>query len=57
MTFAHPQFLIALVLVPAAALFLLWANKQRQHALARLGDASLIGRLSATVNGRGRRWR
>lgn len=56
MTFAHPQFLIALVLVPMAALFLLWAGKQRQRALARLGDAALIQRLSATVNGRGRRW-
>jgi Ca-activated chloride channel family protein len=57
MTFAHPEFLIALVLVPVAALFLLWAGKQRQHALARLGDAPLIQRLSATVNGRGRSWR
>jgi len=56
MTFAHPQFVIALVLVPMAALFLLWASKQRQRALARLGDAPLIQRLSATVNWRGRRW-
>jgi Ca-activated chloride channel family protein len=56
MTFANPQFLIALLLVPAAALFLLWVGKQRQRALARLGDPSLIQRLSATVNGRGRRW-
>jgi Ca-activated chloride channel family protein len=56
MTFAHPQFLTALVLVPMAALFLLWANKRRQRALARLGDAALIRRLSATVNWRGRRW-
>jgi hypothetical protein len=50
MTFAHPQFLIALVLVPMAALFLLWAGKQRQRALARLGDTVLIRRLSTTVN-------
>ena len=28
MTFAHPQFLIALILVPLSALFLLWAGKQ-----------------------------
>jgi len=56
MTFAHPQFLIALVLVPLAALFLLWAGVQRQRALDRLGDAPLIRRLSATVNERGRRW-
>jgi hypothetical protein len=51
MTFANPQFLLALLLVPAAALFLLWAGKQRQSALARLGDPSLIQRLSAAVNG------
>ncbi len=56
MTFANPQFLIALLLVPAVALFLLWAGRQRQRALARLGDPSLIQRLSAAVNGRGRRW-
>jgi Ca-activated chloride channel family protein len=56
MTFANPQFLLALLLVPAAALFLLWASKQRQRALARLGDPSLIQRLSAAVNVRGRRW-
>ncbi len=56
MTFAHPQFLIALLLVPAAAMFLLWAGKQRERAIARLGEASLIQRLSAAVNWRGRRW-
>jgi Ca-activated chloride channel family protein len=55
MTFANPQYLIALLLVPAAALFLLWAGVRRQRALARLGDAPLIRRLSATVNERGRR--
>jgi Ca-activated chloride channel family protein len=57
MTFANPQYLIALLLVPAAALFLLWAGKQRRRALARLGDAPLIRRLSVTVNERGRRGR
>lgn len=56
MTFAHPQFLIALLLVPAAAVFLLWAGRQREQAIARLGEASLIQRLSAAVNWRGRRW-
>lgn len=56
MTFAHPQFLLALLLVPVAAVFLLWAGRQRQRALARLGDPLLIQRLSAAVNRRGRRW-
>lgn len=56
MTFANPQFLLALLLVPAAGLFLLWAGRQRQAALARLGNPALIQRLSAVVNVRGRRW-
>jgi Ca-activated chloride channel homolog len=56
MKFANPQVLTALVLVPLAALFLVWAGKQRQRALARLGDASLIRRLSTSVNWSGRRW-
>jgi Ca-activated chloride channel homolog len=55
MKFANPQVLSALVLVPVAGLFLLWAGKERGRALARLGDAPLIRRLSATVNSRGRR--
>lgn len=56
MTFANPQYLIALLLVPAAALLLLWSGRQRQRALARLGDPALIQRLSVAVNVRGRRW-
>jgi Ca-activated chloride channel family protein len=56
MTFANPQALFTLILLPAAVFFLLWAGKQRQLAIARLGDAALIRRLSAAVNWRGRRW-
>ncbi|MEA3336525.1 MAG: VWA domain-containing protein [Chloroflexota bacterium] len=57
MTFAHPQFLIALLLVPLAGLFLAWASGRRKQALAALGNPSLIERLSSNVNWRGRRWR
>lgn len=57
MTFAHPQFLIALLLVPLAGLFLAWSGRRRRILLARLGDPALVQRLSASVNTRGRRWR
>jgi Ca-activated chloride channel family protein len=46
--------LYALVLVPLAGLFLLWAERERQKALARVGQAHLIARLAARVNVRGR---
>lgn len=57
MTFQHPEFLIALILVPLAGLFLYWASRQRRQVLSRLGDLALIHRLSDTVNWQGRRWR
>ena len=57
MQFAQPQFLLlGLILLPAAALFLLWAKRQQKKALNRLGDNSLIRRLSANINWSGRRW-
>lgn len=56
MTFAEPTFLYALLLLPVAALFLLWATRRRQAALTRLGNPALVEKLSATVNWRGRRW-
>lgn len=57
MQFAQPQFLLlGLILIPAAALFLLWAKRQQKKALNRLGDQTLIQRLSANINWRGRRW-
>jgi Ca-activated chloride channel family protein len=40
-----------------AGLFLLWASRRRAADLARLGNPTLVQRLSATVNWRGRRWR
>jgi len=38
-------------------LFVMWAARRRRAALARLGDPSLVKRLSSSVNWRGRRWR
>ena len=57
MQFAQPQFLLlGLIIIPAAALFLLWARRQQKKALNRLGDPTLIQRLSANINWSGRRW-
>jgi len=57
MQFAQPQFLLlGLILIPAAALFLLWAKRQQKKALNRLGDNTLIRRLSENINWSGRRW-
>lgn len=55
MIFAYPQLLAGLILVPAAALFLMWAAARQRSALARLGDPALIRRLSDNINWRGRR--
>lgn len=57
MTFAKPIFLYGLILFPIMGLFLLWASRRRQADLARLGNPTLVQRLSNTVNWRGRRWR
>lgn len=57
MTFAQPIFLYAFILLPAMVLFLLWARRRREAAIARLGNPTLVERLSASVNRRGRRWR
>jgi Ca-activated chloride channel family protein len=57
MIFARSYMLLGLLLIPAVGLFMLWAGKQQQRALARLGDAVLLGRLSANINWRGRHWK
>ena len=57
MTFAEPVFIYGLILLPLMFLFVLWAAQRREAALARLGNPSLVRRLSSSVNWRGRRWR
>jgi Ca-activated chloride channel family protein len=57
MTFAQPDYLYALALMPIMALFVVWAGRRRLSALASLGDPSLIDRLSRSVDWRGRRVR
>jgi Ca-activated chloride channel family protein len=55
MTFGSPTYLYGLLLIPAAIVFLLWAERQRRRATARVGEPALIARLSESVNTRGRR--
>lgn len=57
MIFAKPEFLVALLFVPAVGLLMLWANKQRGNSLAKLGDSPLLKKLTSSINWRGRRWR
>jgi Ca-activated chloride channel family protein len=57
MTFVHPVFLVGLLLLPVAVLFLWWAQRRRDRDLARLGNPVLVQRLSSTVNLQGRRWK
>lgn len=57
MIFAQPQFLYGLLLLPLAGLFLWWAKRENERSMTKLGDRSLLARLSANVNWRGRRWR
>lgn len=57
MQFANPQVLIlAAVLVPAAALLVIWAQRKQRKALDRLGNSVLLRRLTESVNWSGRRW-
>ncbi len=56
MIFAKSTVLLGLLLVPAVGVLLLWATKQQRGALAKLGDTVLLGRLTASINWRGRRW-
>lgn len=57
MSFARPDALFWLLLLPLAGLFLAWTARRQAAAALRLGDPALLLRLSQTVNWRGRRWR
>lgn len=57
MSFAQPIYLYILPFAVVGMAFFLWfTEKQRQHALARLGNPVLIARLAAAVNQGGRLW-
>ena len=55
MTFGSPVYLYGLILVPVSLLFLIWADRRRRGAIARMGEPQLIARLSRDVNIRGRK--
>ena len=55
--FGEPLYLYGLAAVPLAVLFLWYSRVRRRSAMARLGDEELLGRLTESVNSRGRRWR
>ena len=54
MTFAEPQILYFLVMIPILALFVRWAAHIRKTDMHKLGDISLLKRLTPTINRKGR---
>ncbi len=54
MTFGSPQFLYLLAALPALGAFVWWALVRRREALRRIGDPSLVRRLSLSAGGRAR---
>lgn len=56
MYFGQPEFLYGLFLLPVIFLIWQWSAARRRAAIARLGDPTLVRRLSASVNWEGRRW-
>lgn len=57
MTFAEPQILYLLVLVPVLVLFVKWATHIRKTDMHKLGDISLLQRLTPTINRKGRNYK
>lgn len=55
MSFARPEALAALLLLPLLAGLLAWADRRRAEAVARLGEPALVARLMAGASRR-RRW-
>lgn len=56
MNFAEPIYLICFGPLLLLALLVVFLNKRKDAAIARLGAPQLIAKLSATVNWSGRRW-
>lgn len=50
MTFGAPQYLYALLALPALTVFVWWAFSRRAASVRRIGDPDLIERLSMAVN-------
>ena len=52
MTFAAPQFLIVLAVIPLLAVFARWFSTRRAAAVSRIGDPALVERLSTAASRR-----
>ncbi len=57
MEWRAPNFLWLLIMVPAAAGFLVWALRRRRAALQRFADARLLAALAPDLDERRQRWR
>jgi Ca-activated chloride channel family protein len=57
MVWRAPQLLWLLLLVPAAATFLIWALHRRRDALRRFAEARLLPALTPDLDERRQRWR
>ena len=57
MTFAEPQILYFLVTIPVLALFVRWSTHIRKTDMNKLGDTSLLKRLTPTINWKGRNYK
>lgn len=53
-TFANPQYLLMLAVLPIAVGVVYWAAQNRSRMLERIGSPALVRRLTANVNTRGR---
>jgi len=57
MSFANPETLYGLMILPVLVIFLRWAEGSRRKALSKLGEITLVQRLNQSVNWRGRQAR
>ena len=53
-TFANPQYLLLLAVLPIAIGVVYWAVQNRSRTLERIGSPALVRRLTANVNTKGR---
>ena len=53
-TFANPQYLLLLAVLPIAVGVVYWAVQNRSRMLERIGSPALVRRLTANVNTKGR---
>lgn len=57
MDFAQPIYFLCFIPLIGVGLLLLFLNKRKEAAIARLGMPALVNKLSAKVNWSGRRWK